>query len=623
MTSHQIAIAKASFSAGLLRPDPTSVPRDEITSFHSALDRALAHCSPSNIQTCKSWLLKNVIPSPNRIGVLGKYLTTLAGSLGDEGGDNQRGAADAVATASGENGTPQTSAKRKKLHILYLLNDLLHHTKYHGETTTAFSTLSGSLQPYLVELVGLAAGYSRTKNPKYHKRLSDLLDIWASNGYYSTEYIRKLHETVGNYSSPDAIKTKAAGKDETPEAEKQTAARDVPYVMPATHGDPVAPYHELPAGNFIPHIIPNSLAPIRPQAVKPLQFLAGPADQNLVNAVKQFLKDANRIYISEPPIDEGTVSDIDELGHVVVRDELTGDILDGESYYGWSRSFCEKMKKRREGKAGSRSPSRSQSRSHSFSPRKRRRYSDSISSDDRGRSRSRSSSVSHRNRRRSYSRSASRSRTPPRRSMHSRSQSYSPRPLSPLRSQQHQPPHHPHDAAPPVPPPPPPMQYPFNHGPQQFNPPQPGGPGGMFISPPPRPPNWHGPWPPPHPPHQQHQQHPGGPPPPPPPFPPAMNMGVPGGMNMNMNMNMNIPGFPPHFNQSQSHGGQFAPPPPPPPASHLGPPHAQNPQPLQPGTYHFPPPHPGQGRGQPYYSGHEGGSGRGGGRGGWGRGEWH
>lgn len=50
MASHQIAIAKASFSAGLLRPDPTSVPRDDIAAFHTCLERAVSHCSPANIQ---------------------------------------------------------------------------------------------------------------------------------------------------------------------------------------------------------------------------------------------------------------------------------------------------------------------------------------------------------------------------------------------------------------------------------------------------------------------------------------------------------------------------------------------------------------------------------------------
>jgi hypothetical protein len=50
MASHQIAIAKASFSAGLLRPDPTSVPKDDINAFHTLLERALSHCSFENTQ---------------------------------------------------------------------------------------------------------------------------------------------------------------------------------------------------------------------------------------------------------------------------------------------------------------------------------------------------------------------------------------------------------------------------------------------------------------------------------------------------------------------------------------------------------------------------------------------
>jgi len=50
MTSHQLAIAKATFSAGLLRPDPTSLSRDEIASFHLLLNSVVLQCSPINIQ---------------------------------------------------------------------------------------------------------------------------------------------------------------------------------------------------------------------------------------------------------------------------------------------------------------------------------------------------------------------------------------------------------------------------------------------------------------------------------------------------------------------------------------------------------------------------------------------
>lgn len=50
MASHQLAIAKAALSASLLRPDPTSVGREEIANFHALLDSAVARCSPPNVQ---------------------------------------------------------------------------------------------------------------------------------------------------------------------------------------------------------------------------------------------------------------------------------------------------------------------------------------------------------------------------------------------------------------------------------------------------------------------------------------------------------------------------------------------------------------------------------------------
>lgn len=49
----QLAIAKAAFSASLLRPDATSPSpclRDDIEHFHSLLAAALTQCSPANVQ---------------------------------------------------------------------------------------------------------------------------------------------------------------------------------------------------------------------------------------------------------------------------------------------------------------------------------------------------------------------------------------------------------------------------------------------------------------------------------------------------------------------------------------------------------------------------------------------
>ncbi|PKY03870.1 hypothetical protein P168DRAFT_327900 [Aspergillus campestris IBT 28561] len=428
MASHQLAIAKASFSAGLLRPDPTSVPRDEIFTFHTALDRALSHCTPANIQTCKTWLLNLVVSSSNRVGGLAKYLVALSGSFDD--------------SEKPGGGRPRPSGKRKRLHILYLLNDLFHHTKFHLDSTASFSTLSGSIQPFIVELLGYAASYDRAKNPKHHRRLDELLDIWEQNGYYGSDYVNKLREVVKNSALSGPVKASVDVETSNLDFAKKQPGKDAPFVMPATHGDASTPFYDLPAGNLFPHIIPSVTVPLRPDSIKPLQFLAGPADEKLVTALKVFLSDAERIYdASKPEPKEDQIVDIDELGQTVIRDGPTGDIVAGSTYYGWSRGFCQEMKKR---DTSSSFRSRSRSRSRSDTPR-RRRYSDSLASDDSRWSRSRSRSRTPPRRQGHYD---SRSRSPSGRGSGSRERSYSPQPPAP-RS---------------VPPPPSlPQQPPFQH----------------------------------------------------------------------------------------------------------------------------------------------------------------
>ena len=263
--------------------------------------------------------------------------------------------------------------------------------------------------------------------------------------------------------------------------------------MPLTHGDPSLPFYELPAGNLMPHIIPNKAIPMRADSIRPLQFAAGPADKSLANAVRDFLKDIESIDKEYDLLDTTTITpEFDEMGQISYRNEA-GDVL-GDTYYGWSRAFCEKMKARcrtgTNGNAKSVSQSSSMSRSQSRSPRKRRRCSDSNSQ------RSRSDT--------SYSRSGSRSRpTRIRKGSASRSRPNSPPParrpqfvpqantapqLSSTSPSHYQPstglmagPSHF----------PPPMPQPFQ--------PPPFGAAGMLVRPP-RPPNWTGPWPPPPPP---------------------------------------------------------------------------------------------------------------------------
>lgn len=378
-----------------------------------------------------------------------------------------------------------------------------------------FSTVSGSLQPFMVDLLGRAAAYDRQKHPRHHRRLDDLLDIWSEHGYFGPDLLHKLREVVKHSASTGVSPSSNDIWPNEADAAKKLGGKEAPFIMPSTHGDPSIPYYDLPAGNLIPHIIPNSTIPLHPDTIKPLQFLAGPADGNLVQALKGFLKEVDQIYGTDQLVkDDGNI-DIDELGQRVVRDEITGDILDGETYYGWSRAFCQQMKKR--APDGSRSRSRSRSGTRDL---KRRRYSDS--SMDSRTSRSRSQSPPGNREARYRSSSISRSRRSA-----SHDSPYSPRQPSPPRF----PP--PHQASQSNPPP----SYPYN---AQY------GPSGANFPPPP-------------------PQYPGWPPVPPPQFP-AMAFPPPG-------PGINPSAFPPSFS---------------------GPPMSVPPgQPLPPGQYHFPPPHPG------------------------------
>jgi len=260
--------------------------------------------------------------------------------------------------------------------------------------------------------------------------------------------------------------------------------------MPPSHGDPAAPFFDLPAANLMPHIVPNSSKPMRPDRIHALALTTGPADDSLVQAMKDFLKDVKSIDDPYAVLEEeGIVPDIDEMGQISYENEA-GDLA-GDTYYGWSRTFCENMKKSHGNhdsrRSRSKSPSAGSSRSASRSPRKRRRYTSS-------RSRSRSSSRS-----RSPKRYHSRPRIPSPPSKTGFQASSTELPPFQGRPQHHQPP-------------PPTLPTPLQptHSPHSMF--QPQQPQSASISPfqpptlyngmpvPPRPQNWSGPWPPPPPP---------------------------------------------------------------------------------------------------------------------------
>lgn len=504
------------------------------------------------LQKCKQWLLQHLVSSPSRTTALARYLVAFASFQTD----GVKGS-----------GVQKPSARRRRLHVLYVVSDVLFHLKHRTQNTEFFA----NIEPQLPALFRSAAAFENA--PKHEKKLQGLIELWKQKSYYSDSVLGQLRTAVAE--GPRAKDSEANGSSvaQKPNAGSSAVVRDAPFVLPSMHGDPSTPWYDLPAANWLPVIEPNNTRPMNPSMIRPLQLAGGPADKSLVQAVKKLLVDVDKIYGKEtrPEGDSSSALDFSQMGEVIERDEM-GEIVAGETYYGWSRAFCERMKQRKQtgdgilpdadrrdrgrssrssSRSRSRSRDRSSSRTSSRPAMKRRRISTSRSrSRSQGRSRSRArhrdrSWSQSRSRRKSYSRHRSRSYSSRSRSRsrspvnghngHDQTSSRSRGSYSPSRAFGSSAHHMPRNGLPPPPPnfvPPNPQQHPFippppppgfpgapnfvppppqHHQSHHIVPPQPGFDGWVgHVPPPPPPPQYQGHWPPPPPPPPQPGGGPGG-----------------------------------------------------------------------------------------------------------------
>lgn len=453
-------------------------------------------------QKCKRWILENVVASPARSAALGKYFVAAANSFSD----------------GGNGGSGRPTPRRKRLHALYLLHDVLYHTVKRQPGNDDFAK---SIKEHITPLFSSVCAFPDA--PKHTAKILDLLQFWEESNLFDIDTVVSLRNLVEKVAEGGQLPSKGAPQS-TASTNASKLPKEAPFSLPHTHGDPSQAWHDLPAANWLPHLTPNSTKPMSPAMIKPLQLAQGPADKVVVEAVKTLLAKVDRLFLKESNWDDG--ADLNEMGERVIRDE-TGEVVGGETYYGWSREFCRKMKDRNakpqdqrdlsrgrslsRSRSDSRSISRSRSRDAPHHKRRRLSTSYSRSRSMRG-SRSRSRSRTRSTRRREDVRGRdSRSRSPSRyrrsRSPSRRERSRTPSPsrnrterrfrTSPSPRKDGAP--APHAAYYPPPPPAPPTQVPPPH---QMPPGQ--------IPPPP--PGYTGPWP----------------PPPPPPFPPG---GFPQGWN--------------------------------------------------------------------------------------------
>ncbi|KAL6879115.1 hypothetical protein J3F83DRAFT_758833 [Trichoderma novae-zelandiae] len=317
MASPELAITKATLSATLFRADPTSLNRAAVDDFFSLLDQAIIQCSRQNVQKCRAWIVDNIVPSTARCTALGKFWAVLSKNLAEEA-DGKR-----------------PSARRRRLHLLYIANDVLYHQVVRQGSRKVGEAWAGVLPA----MMGHAAAFDNF--PKHKAKLSGLIDLWEDKAYFTPDLIAQLRTALSNGSAEmTAVNLELS---ET----SLKLAKDAPYILPSFHGDASIPWYDLPAGTWLPHITPNSSRPMIPDQIRPIQLAAGPAEKRVVDAVKTLLKDADYIYSKESEPSDDVHMGYSEMGERIVLDEITGEVIGGDSYYGWSRQFCERMRERR------------------------------------------------------------------------------------------------------------------------------------------------------------------------------------------------------------------------------------------------------------------------------------
>ncbi|KAL9087242.1 MAG: hypothetical protein Q9165_006736 [Trypethelium subeluteriae] len=299
-----MSVKKAAFSAAFLRADPTPVAKDSLASFHDELDEVISKGTNTSVQKCKLWLVENAVPSESRVIALGKYLTSLSLTV-------------TPPEPSKKDEKPanlQTSLRKKRIHLLYLINDLLHHTKYHAQQTGNHAILTARMKLHLPELMRDAASFDASKNKKLHQKLHDIISIWEDNNYYIKEFCNTLHqiaESAGKVSGDSQARGEETGNATNSNSQ---IATNVPLALPSTHGDRTAHWSDLPTGCTMQHVARNSTRPIKLREMRQLELNSRSAEPAMVEAIKWSLIESGQIRNPYPHYENRIIIDTNAMG---------------------------------------------------------------------------------------------------------------------------------------------------------------------------------------------------------------------------------------------------------------------------------------------------------------------
>ena len=214
----------------------------------------------------------------------------------------------------------------KRLHILYLIHDLLVYFQRHQGLGTPLR-IAEQLYPDVCVLAQLAACGADGKASRTCPLVLDLINFWQQSQIFTSEQIEKLRSRVSQADETawPTILTKLSKVEDSRTASTQGQLDDgAKWTLPDRHGvinDPNAPWHELPAANGL-YVRRKRGYPLRASAIPPSGFKLAHGGQeasaDLKRDVLNLYNEVLRCYDKYTNPDE--VQDVDALGNIIWKD---------------------------------------------------------------------------------------------------------------------------------------------------------------------------------------------------------------------------------------------------------------------------------------------------------------
>ena len=220
----------------------------------------------------------------------------------------------------------------KRLHVLYLVHDLLVHVRNHrsgrdSDGQSYAKQLIDHLYPDVCALAEIAACGCDGKAARTCPMVLELLSFWKSGQIFAPNQIEDMRTRVlqGDGTEWNAMLAKLAKAEERKvDTHRKRQEDEVKWILPERHGvinDPTAPWHELPAANGL-YLRRKHGYPLRASAIPAggiyLQNGGREADPELKKDVLNLYNEVIRCYDKYTIPDE--VQDVDALGNIIWKD---------------------------------------------------------------------------------------------------------------------------------------------------------------------------------------------------------------------------------------------------------------------------------------------------------------